>query len=515
MSKRPLAALCALLAFMAVLVAVPLATSETAEAHTKTVKRCSYDPFTNVQQCWNENVAHTHSCGAGLTGTYPNCYPIPPDNDGDDGRNDDEREKEAERKRQEAEAKRKAEAERKRKEAEAEAERKRKEAEAEAERKRKAAEAEAERIRKAAEAEAERKRKEAEAEAERKRKAAEEAAKKECPSGEHRHGSGGCGPDHEPPCGVGTWDPGHGHASVDRPACTYADASHATGPITYCGTQSHTHKTRHFHYGGNGCHPVADAHTTDTNSDTCSDWVDALIAAINTNSSPLPARPADCKSMTTAEIAGVVRTVTARFGSAIGDALKKVLEYQGDAAEGERGAYAELGEEIEKLWDKTPEGAKRFIRGAAAGAACVGLVKVIAATSAATGGAAAPAWIAWLAAHPGTVAVTCAGAVEYAVYVVENWGKDDDSDDDSGDGSDDSDGTDGSDDDSGEDSDDDSGDDDSDEPDTTEQPKITRADLDKAIADYRAGLITAEEMRKIANGWSCQQYGGHYCRYAQ
>ena len=290
------------------------------------------------------------------------------------------------------------------------------------------------------------------------------------------------------------------------------------GPITYCGTQSHTHKTRHSHYGGNGCHAVADVHpappdpTRYADANACANWAEDLVAAINTNSSPLPDRPADCKSMTTAEIAGVARVVIARFGSAIGGALKKVLEYQGEAADGEREAYAELGQEIKKLWDKTPDGAKRFIRGALSGAACVGLVKVIAATSTATGGAAAPAWIAWLAAHPGTVAVTCAGAVDYAVYVVENWGKDDDSDDDSGDGSDDS----------GEDSDDVSGtDDDSDTDDEGDddsgdgQPKITLAEVLQAREDYWAGRITAEEMRKISNGWACQQYGGHYCRYAQ
>lgn len=95
MTKRTLAALAALLAFMAVLVAVPLATSETAEAHTKTVKRCSYDPFAG-SQCWYETVAHTHrvipdnpppdtspkpkKCPAGTTGTPPDCLPIPPDN---------------------------------------------------------------------------------------------------------------------------------------------------------------------------------------------------------------------------------------------------------------------------------------------------------------------------------------------------------------------------------------------------------------------------------------------------
>ena len=80
-ARRALAALGTVLAFAAVLVAVPLATADEAEAHprTKTVQRCSYDPFAG-QQCWTEtvSVSHVHRCGAGLTGTYPNCYPIPP-----------------------------------------------------------------------------------------------------------------------------------------------------------------------------------------------------------------------------------------------------------------------------------------------------------------------------------------------------------------------------------------------------------------------------------------------------
>ena len=80
MTKRTLAALGVVLAFAAVLVVVPASTDE-AEAHprTKTVQRCSYDPFAG-QQCWTDtvNVSHVHRCGAGLTGTYPNCYPIPP-----------------------------------------------------------------------------------------------------------------------------------------------------------------------------------------------------------------------------------------------------------------------------------------------------------------------------------------------------------------------------------------------------------------------------------------------------
>ncbi len=59
MTKRTLAALCALLAFMAVLAVVPLATAEPAEAHERTRYRCAYDPFAG-RQCWSETVAHTH-----------------------------------------------------------------------------------------------------------------------------------------------------------------------------------------------------------------------------------------------------------------------------------------------------------------------------------------------------------------------------------------------------------------------------------------------------------------------
>jgi hypothetical protein len=100
MSKRLRAALCALLTFATVLAVVPLVSSEPAEAHTKTVRRCAYDPFAG-NQCWNEKVAHSHDnptqeelwgpppttaaptttttteapkkCPAGSSGTPPNC----------------------------------------------------------------------------------------------------------------------------------------------------------------------------------------------------------------------------------------------------------------------------------------------------------------------------------------------------------------------------------------------------------------------------------------------------------
>ena len=77
MTKKFTAALCALLVAASTLAVV--AQPAAAHSQTKTVQRCAYDPFAG-QQCWTEtvSVSHVHRCGAGMTGTYPNCYPIPP-----------------------------------------------------------------------------------------------------------------------------------------------------------------------------------------------------------------------------------------------------------------------------------------------------------------------------------------------------------------------------------------------------------------------------------------------------
>ncbi len=402
MTKRTLAALAALLAFMAVLVAVPLATSDTAEAHTKTVKRCSYDPFTNVQQCWTETVAHTHrvipdnpppdtspkpkKCPAGTTGTPPDCLPIPPDNtnhvpttttapptttttepprcpagysgtppnciadvcpagysgtppncvkdvcpdgwtgtppdcriiqtvcpDGYSG-------------------------------------------------------------------------------------TPPNCVKDVCPdgetgtppncqtvtvdpppclAGEHRHGNGGCGPDHEPPCGVGKWNPGHGHALVDRPACTYADAGHATGPITYCGTQSHTHKTRHFHYGGNGCHPTADTHPTGTTStDPCESWVSGTSAALKTANSDgsynIPNAPTECKT-SARQMLGRLRVSGVNITKTITEHVEKALNQQWEAIEANHERDELLAGYIEDGWNATPKPIQDTIKAGV----CIGLVATV------------------------------------------------------------------------------------------------------------------------------------------
>ena len=129
MSKRLTAALTSLLMLASVLAVVPLATAEPASAHptAKTVQRCVVDP--PINHCWTQtvNVAHTHTCPAGTTGTYPNCKRVERDDRTSEQAAGDEKKRqqeEAERKRKAEEAKRKANEQRK-----AEEERKRREAE--------------------------------------------------------------------------------------------------------------------------------------------------------------------------------------------------------------------------------------------------------------------------------------------------------------------------------------------------------------------------------------------------
>ena len=503
MTKRTLAALAALLAFMAVLVAVPLATSDTAEAHTKTVKRCSYDPFTNVQQCWNENVAHTHrvipdnpppdtspttttapppkTCppgqhsngGAGKnchshsftppcgTGTWspghghtpiqkPPCPTTPPTTTTTT----------------------------------------------------EPPKCPAGQVGTPPNCQPE------------KCPAGQTGTPPNCQTpppppcsaGEHRHGNGGCDPDHEPPCGVGKWNPGHGHTLIDRPACTYADASHATGPITYCGTQSHTHKTRHFHYGGNGCHPVASAHPKDppryTGASACSDWADDVMEAINKNDGtgtyyPPPERPVACKSF---DLLGTLKDRYKSYNEATLRGLLAAVETLEDTPDTLDEVTTAIASEIERRWDESPESTKRFITNVAVGVGCAALAAVAVKSTIATAGTAAPAWVAWATAT--TASAVCAAAITEAIIAATG------SSDDSG-----TDNQDGTGDDSGTDND---GSDDED-PEPTPDPKPTAAEIkqkydeiNEAYRRYRNGEITAAEMQEAVQRftrWRCEEMG--------
>ncbi len=88
MTKRTLAALAALLVAASTLTVIAAAP---AGAHGVSVRRCAYDPFAG-NQCWNEtSYNHPHTpvqrnltCGEGMLGTYPNCYPAPSTNENHD-----------------------------------------------------------------------------------------------------------------------------------------------------------------------------------------------------------------------------------------------------------------------------------------------------------------------------------------------------------------------------------------------------------------------------------------------
>ncbi len=325
MSKRPLAALCALLALMAVLVAVPLATTETAEAHTKTVKRCSYDPFAG-SQCWYEKVAHTHrtipdnpppdtspkpkKCPTGTTGTPPNCLPDPPDNtnhvpvttttapppqcaDGysgtppncvkdtteDEGSGSDS-----------------------------------------------------------------------------------DGSPKTCPAGQHSNGGAGknCHANHDYsniPCGTGTWSPGHGHSSVSRPACKNDNGGDSTDDDGDSGSGSGTGGTT----------------TTTTSTDPCKTWASNTRNALQTanpdgtyNISPAPS---GC-GITTQELMGKVRVAGANFTRE----MEQIFKDWTEATEGVARLNAEerrkAWTEYQKSWDALPEP----VRDAAIAAACSAII---------------------------------------------------------------------------------------------------------------------------------------------
>ncbi|MDE0497476.1 MAG: hypothetical protein OXH86_08995 [Acidimicrobiaceae bacterium] len=90
MPKRLTAALASLLMLASVLAVVPAAP---ASAHdiwhyaNQKQQKCAYDPFAG-NQCWTVTVrvkvpshhSHAQVCPPGTTGTYPNCYPVPPTN---------------------------------------------------------------------------------------------------------------------------------------------------------------------------------------------------------------------------------------------------------------------------------------------------------------------------------------------------------------------------------------------------------------------------------------------------
>ena len=476
MPKRFAAALVALLVAASTLAVV----ASPAAAHTQTKQRCAYDPIAG-QQCWTETVAHTHTppptCGAGTTGTYPNCYPIPSGNEQNAG--DEEAKKRAE------EARKKAEAERQRKAAEAEAEKKRKadeeakkRADEEARRQRRVAEeeakrkAEAEAKRKAAEAEARRKAAEAEAEAERK-KAEEEEAK--CPA--RQTGTPPNCTDIQTttytvqPC-----------TPYQDPTETYQRHKHPLGDSTTDGA-CHRHDNSHCPAGDTeqGGHGSQDCRKNDEGGASLTDELRRAV--------------------------GLFRVGTAKAVEAARAVLNKIAEDHGEAALENAKLNEEFGKEIAALWDKAPPEVKAAAAFVAATIGCVGLVAVAYKSTVATGGTASAAWLAWLRSPAGKSFAkdTCGFVVTVGgtAVAVRLLGSDDDTpsgdsqdggDDDSADSTDSTDGTDSTDSTDSQDSGTDP------QPDADdEEDKLTADDVTRAFNEGNP------EAKAILNRYNCQK----------
>ena len=185
MPKKTLAAALAAVVLLPLLVFVDL---PAAQAHEKTTRYCTYDPISNTRHCWDAPIAHTHRvipdnpppdtspkpprCPAGTTGTPPDCSPVPPDNTN--------------------------------------------------------------RLPETTTTTTE--------------------APKSCPPGQHSNGGAGrnChAHSFTPPCGTGTWSPGHGHSPIQRPPCS---TTTTTQPEPKCIWPNHAHgSTCHGWHGEPPC----------------------------------------------------------------------------------------------------------------------------------------------------------------------------------------------------------------------------------------------------------------------
>ncbi len=323
-----------------------------------------------------------------------------------------------------------------------------------------------------------------------------------CPAGTHSNGGAGqnCHANHDYSniaCGTGSWSPGHGHSTVPRPACPPPPKCPAgqTGTPPNC-VKDTTGDGSDDDDGGD------EDDSGDGNEPDCTPWPACKEPTKYTEEQKCPAgqtgTPPNCE-----DSSGDKGTRSNRVPSTDCPTNKHSHKHDGkvfgchpdNPGFHADGVLDKIGEELGPIVDDVGEfviiqgtqiylcsKAGKFLRFVGASGICQGTLYAV---------------------------------TEVPSTLNEIMPPDDDSDDDDS-GSDDDDSGDGTDDDS----DDDTGDGhpggtDDDDPDTTDSPGITWADVQKAIADYRAGRITPEEMRRVSNGWACQQYGGHYCRYAQ
>ncbi|WP_419854327.1 hypothetical protein [Candidatus Poriferisodalis sp.] len=176
------------------------------------------------------------------------------------------------------------------------------------------------------------------------------------------------------------------------------------------GQPSHTH---HDHGGTVDCHRKSDApaghgHAPITASDPVGD---ALKRA-----------------------GSLIATGTTESLNAARDLLEQIATDVKDDAQWTADKARQLNQEINKLYNKTPEPLQAFIEAVASGTGCAVLVKLVATSTVATAGAAAPAWIAAAAKYQTATGVTCGGFYAAAKTAIIGSGDGSSGDGTSGDG---------------------------------------------------------------------------------
>ena len=223
-------------------------------------------------------------------------------------------------------------------------------------------------------------------------------------------------------------------------------------------------------------------------------------------------------------IGGLIRAGTAASLREARAAIEAALTAYGEDAVRKAELNQQLGQEIERLYNRLPEPVQAFIETLAVGTGCAALVAITTKTIIASAGAATPAWIAAAAKGKTAAGVACGAFYSAAKAAVSSdSGSSGSSDSDSGSSDSDSGSSDSGSSGDGSSGDGSSGDGSSGDgsaqqpnapkPDTTpESDEVTPGDLARANRDWQAGRLTDEQMEAIKARFRCQLGITSYCK---
>ncbi|WP_419863405.1 hypothetical protein [Candidatus Poriferisodalis sp.] len=167
-----------------------------------------------------------------------------------------------------------------------------------------------------------------------------------CPAGQHSNGGAGrnChAHSFTPPCGTGTWSPGHGHTPIQRPPCTTTttpdedsddeddDSSDEGNDDDQSDGNAGDCPSGTFVSGN--CEPRGGTPTT--TADPCAAWMSATRDALHNSEDPVPP-PDGCGT---------------DVGGALGRYFTRMGERRIESAEAREQAYAELRRAIQDAWN--------------------------------------------------------------------------------------------------------------------------------------------------------------------